>query len=65
MDLRINNLTPNSLKISAFLSISIGYLLIMIPENMYNYVKNRFWPETHEHIETYSLTRRYKQTTNN
>jgi hypothetical protein len=60
IDININNVLPSDLKIGAFLSIISGYLLSMLPENVYTYLKNHYWPEHHEHQETNSLTRRYK-----
>ena len=64
IDIKVNDLPPNDLKIGAFLSITVGYLLLIIPENFYTYLKNTYWPDQPE-PETNSLTRRYKQATTN
>lgn len=47
------------LKIGAILFICVGYLFLLLPENLYQDFKQHFCPEP-EQIETYSLTRRYK-----
>ena len=65
MDVQINNLGLSDFKLGAFLCILVGYIFLILPENLYTDLKQRLFPRSHEEIETHSLTRRYKyQTTN-
>ena len=40
----------------------IGYIFLIVPENLYSECKKYFCPELHEPAENNSLTRRYKST---
>ena len=65
MDVHINNLGLSDFKLGAFLCILIGYIFLILPENMYTDCKQKYFPQSHEELEPHSLTRRYKyQTTN-
>jgi hypothetical protein len=60
----MNDLSINDLRISAILAISIGFILINLPNNFYSNAKKQLCGVSlsQEHIEMNSLTRRYKNT---
>jgi hypothetical protein len=62
IDVEFNDLDVVDLKIGAILFICIGYIFLILPENLYQDFKQHFFPEPDEPNEsqTYSLTRRYK-----
>ena len=60
MDTQLNQLGLSDFKLGAFLCIFIGYIFLILPENLYSDCKAKYFPDSHEEIETHSLTRRYK-----
>jgi hypothetical protein len=64
MDTKMNKLEMSDFKLGAFLCILIGYIFLILPENLYTDCKEKYFPQSHEEVETHSLTRRYKYQTN-
>ena len=64
MDTHINRLELSDFKLGAFLCILIGYIFLILPENMYADCREKYFPQSREEVETHSLTRRYKYQTN-
>jgi hypothetical protein len=65
MDTHINKLELSDFKLGAFLCILIGYIFLILPENMYADCREKYFPQSREEVETHSLTRRYKYQTSN
>ena len=64
IDIFINKVTLSDLKIGALVSICVGYIFLILPENMYSDLRKRFCHETsQDYVETNSLTRRYRHST--
>lgn len=64
MDSKINELHMSDLKIGAFVCVLVGYVFLILPENMYSDFRRIFCPESSQDlVETNSLTRRYKYST--
>jgi hypothetical protein len=65
MDVQMNDLVLSDLKIGAIICICLGYFFLILPEDIYTDVRNRFCPEPVDAVDAMghsSLTRRYKYT---
>lgn len=64
LDIRNSEFLLSNMRVQAFASIIISYILLILPPNLYMNCRKILCPEPQQNIKMNSLTRRYRNTSN-